>query len=61
MPQHRARQRVQTQTDLRYILSASGNSFEADQVVLVKQLSQIRSPDALTFREKSGLTAADAA
>jgi hypothetical protein len=46
---------VQIQTNPRYTLSASGNSAEAGQVVLVKQLSQIQRLDAPIQFEISGL------
>src|ERR1700678_4064396 len=58
-PPHRGLRRLQIQTHPGYALPASGFSSNHHQVVLAKQLSLIRSPDALKLREKSGLTPID--
>src|SRR5580692_9383265 len=45
----------QNQSVLRYTLSASGLSLESSKVAVAQRLSLIRSPDAPSLCEKSGL------
>ncbi|HEY2619148.1 MAG TPA: hypothetical protein VGI78_17540, partial [Acetobacteraceae bacterium] len=47
--------RVQIQTTSGYTLSASGRSFVSAKVLLAKELSLIRNPDAPTQCEICGL------
>src|SRR5580692_1325883 len=47
----------QNQSVLRYTLSASGLSLESSKVAVAQRLSLIRSPDAPSLCEKSGLVA----
>src|SRR3984957_1135646 len=50
-----APQGFQNQSVLRYTLSASGLSLESSKVAVAQRLSLIRSPDAPSLCEKSGL------
>src|SRR5580693_7256705 len=50
----------QNQSVLRYTLSASGLSLESSKVAVAQRLSLIRSPDAPSLCEKSGLAKARA-
>src|ERR1700722_4209588 len=52
-----APQGFQNQSVLRYTLSASGLSLESSKVAVAQRLSLIRSPDAPSLCEKSGLAA----
>src|ERR1700722_15500895 len=54
-----APQGFQNQSVLRYTLSASGLSLESSKVAVAQRLSLIRSPDAPSLCEKSGLAIRD--